>query len=110
MKKMSRHRRSALINALVIIGTLGIVLYLGSRDGGLNNAWNTMRSADWRWLLAAVGSWLVFMIFEGMGLHVFFRYQNIKIRFGRFCSRLLRLCPCRSSRPLRLRHCLCSRP
>ncbi len=82
MKKMSRHRRSALINALVIIGTLGIVLYLGSRDGGLNNAWNTMRSADWRWLLAAVGSWLVFMIFEGMGLHVFFRYQNIKIRFG----------------------------
>ncbi|MBO4926364.1 MAG: flippase-like domain-containing protein [Clostridia bacterium] len=82
MKKMSRHRRSALVNALVIIGTLGIVLYLGSRDGGLNNAWNTMRSADWRWLLAAVGSWLVFMIFEGMGLHVFFHYQDIRIRFG----------------------------
>lgn len=82
MKKMSRHKRSTLISALVIIGTLGIVLYLGSRDDGLNKAWNTMRSADIRWLAAAVGSWLVFMIFEGMGLHVFFHYQGIRIKFG----------------------------
>ena len=73
MKKMTKRTRSNLINALIIFVTLGLVIYLGAKDGGMANAWQTMASADGRWLLAAVGSWCVFMTFEGMGLHVFFR-------------------------------------
>lgn len=82
MKKMSKAARSKLLNALIIFSTLGIVLYLSARDGGIGNAWRALRSADPWWILAAIGSWCVFMTFEAMGLHVFFRQQNIKIRFG----------------------------
>ena len=81
LKKMTNRTRSNLINALIIFVTLGLVIYLGAKDGGMSNAWKTLRSADWRWLLAAVGSWCVFMTFEAMGLHVFFWQQKVKIKF-----------------------------
>ena len=42
---MSKHRRSTLLNILIILGTLGIVLYLGSRDNGLAKAFAAIRSA-----------------------------------------------------------------
>ena len=79
---MTKRTRSNLLNALIILVTLGLVLYLGAKDGGLGNAWSTMKSANWHWLLAAVVSWCVFMTFEAMGLHVFFRQQKVKIHFG----------------------------
>ena len=78
---MTKRTRSNLINALIIFVTLGLVIYLGAKDGGMANAWRTMASADGRWLLAAVGSWCVFMTFEAMGLHVFFHQQKVKIKF-----------------------------
>ena len=78
---MSKRTRSNLINALIIVCTLGLVLYLSARGGDLGDIWNTLCSADVRWIGAAVGSWLVFMTFEAMGLHVFFRQQGIRIRF-----------------------------
>ena len=82
LKKMSKHARSYLINALIILGTLGIVLYLGSRDGGLGKAWKAMRSADWRWVLAAFGCWCLFTVLESLGLMAFFRFQKIRLKFG----------------------------
>lgn len=78
---MSKRTRSNLLNALIIVCTLGLVLYLSARGGDLGDIWDTLRSADYRWIGAAVGSWLVFMTFEAMGLHVFFRQQGIRIRF-----------------------------
>ena len=81
MKKMAKRTRSNLLNALVIICTLGLVLYLSARGGDLGDAWVTLRSADPGWIAAAIGSWCVFMTFEAMGLHVFFRQQKIRIKF-----------------------------
>ena len=80
--KLSKNKRSALINAAIILCTLGLVLYLSARDGGISNAWRALRSANPLWIGAAVLSWGVFMTFESMGLHVFFRQQGVKIRFG----------------------------
>ncbi|MBR6185962.1 MAG: flippase-like domain-containing protein [Clostridia bacterium] len=82
MKKMTKAARSRLLNALIIFSTLGLVLYLSARGGGISDAWRALRSADPWWILAALGSWCVFMTFEAMGLHVFFHQQKIKIKFG----------------------------
>ena len=81
MIKMTKRTRSNLLNALVIVCTLGLVLYLSARGGDIGDAWATLCAADLRWILAALGSWCVFMTFEAMGLHVFFRQQKVKIKF-----------------------------
>ncbi len=79
--KISRRTRSSVLNALIIACTLGLVLYLSARGGDIGDAWDAMRSADLRWIGAAAASWVVFMAFEAMGLHVFFHQQGIKIRY-----------------------------
>ena len=72
LKKMSKTARSNLLNAGVIVLTLGMVLFISARGGEIDDAWSTLISADIRWILAAIGSWCVFMVFEAMILHVFF--------------------------------------
>ncbi len=79
--KVSKRTRSNLLNALIIVCTLGLVLYLSARGGDIGDAWNTLKSADIRWIGAAVGSWVVFMMFEAMGLHVFFHQQGVRIKY-----------------------------
>ena len=79
---MSKTARSHLINAAIIVCTLGMVLYLSAKGGDIGDAWTALRSADPVWVLMAIGSWCVFMTFEAMGLHVFFHQQKVKIKFG----------------------------
>lgn len=81
MKKITKRARSNLLNALVIFCTLGLVLYLSAKDGGIGEAWSTLRSANPMWIGAALLSWCVFMAFEALGLHVFFLQQKVKIRY-----------------------------
>ena len=82
LKKMSKATRSKLFNALIILSTLGLVLYLSARGGDIGDAWRALRSANPLWIMAAIGSWCVFMTFEAMGLHVFFHQQQIRVKFG----------------------------
>lgn len=79
--KVSKRTRSNLLNAFVIAFTLGLVLYLSAKGGDMGEAWREMRSADWRWLLAAFGFWIVFMVFEALALHVFFLQQKVRIKY-----------------------------
>lgn len=81
LKKLSKTARSNLLNAGVIILTLAIVLFISARGGEIDSAWDTLLSADFKWILAAIGSWLVFMVFEAMILHVFFMQQKVRIKF-----------------------------
>lgn len=81
MKKMSKSVRNGLLNALVIIATIALVLYLGNKNGDIGDATRTMQSAKLEWLLMAAVAWIVFTIFETLGIHVFFIQQKIKIRF-----------------------------
>ena len=80
LKKMSKAARSTVLNVSIILLTLALVLYLSARGGDIGDAWTALRSADPWWILAAIGSWCVFMTFEAMGLHVFFHQQKIKIK------------------------------
>ena len=79
---MSKAARSNLLNGSIIVITLGAVLFVSARGGDIGDAWTAMRSADPVWIIAAIGSWCVFMTFEAMGLHVFFRPQNVKAKFS----------------------------
>lgn len=79
---MSKRSRSNLLNALVLICTLGLVLYLSARGGDIGDVWTALCGADLRYILLAIVSWCVFMTFEAMGLHVFFHQQKVKIHFG----------------------------
>ena len=79
---MSKATRSALLNGGIIVITLAAVLYVSARGGDIGDAWAAMLSADPIWIMAAIGSWCVFMTFEAMGLHVFFRQQKLKIKFS----------------------------
>lgn len=81
LKKISSRARSNLLNALVIVCTLGLVLFLSAKNGDIGDAFSTMLSAAPGWILLAVLSWCVFICFEAMGLHVFFRQQNIKTKY-----------------------------
>ena len=82
MKKLSKTARSNILNIGILVITLAAVLFISAKGGDLGDAWKALRSADPLWILAAIGSWCVFMVFESMGLHVFFRQQHIKIKFG----------------------------
>ena len=79
---MSKRTRSNVLNALIILCTLGLVLYLSARGGDIGDAWTALRSADPVWICAAILSWIIFMMFEAMGLHVFFHQQGVRIHYG----------------------------
>lgn len=81
MKKMTKRARGNLLNALVILFTIGMVMYLGAKNGDIGDAWRALRSAETNWLLAACGSFAVFVVFEAVGIHVFFRQQKVNINF-----------------------------
>ena len=81
-KRLSKQTRSYLINAAIILITLAAVLFISAQSGDIDDAWTALRSADPFWIAMSVLSWCVFMTFEGMGLHVFFRQQKVKIRLG----------------------------
>ena len=79
---MSKAARSNLINGGIIVVTLAVVLLISAKGGDIGDAWTALRGADPLWILAAIGSWCVFMTFEAMGLHVFFHQQKVKIHFS----------------------------
>lgn len=81
MKKLSKKSRSALLNAFIIIFTIALVFYLGATNGDITDAWRALRSAKTQWVIAAILSWCVFVVFESLGVHVFFLQQNVRIRF-----------------------------
>lgn len=81
MKKLSKRGRSNLLNALVILITLGLVLYLSSANGDLGSAWQHMMNADLFWIGMALVSWVIFTIFEALGLHLFLLQQKVKVKF-----------------------------
>ncbi len=81
MTKISKAARSNILNAGIIVLTLGLVLIISARGGDIGDAWTTMISADLAWIAAAIASWCVFMVFEALILHVFFLQQKVKIKF-----------------------------
>jgi len=82
LKKLSRKTLSNVLNFLLIIGTILIVIILGARSGDLPSAWQALIHADKAWVLGALISCAVFILFETLLLHVFYRFQHVPARFS----------------------------
>ena len=81
MKKPTKQVRSNLLNALLIVGTIGLVIYLGARNGDLTVSFQAIASADFRWVAAAFGVWLLSLACEALVNQVFFIQQHVHARF-----------------------------
>ncbi len=81
MKKPTKQVRSNLLNALLILGTIGLVIYLGARNGDLTVSFQAIADADFRWVAAAFGVWLLSLACEALVNQVFFIQQHLHIRF-----------------------------
>ncbi len=79
---MSKQTRSKLLNTLLIFGTIAVVLYLGARNGNINDIWNTLITADPLWLLLAFASFCIFVLFEALTTYLFFRFQSVPMRMS----------------------------
>ena len=82
LAKISKQTRSNILNALVIFLTIGIVIYLGAANGEIGNAWNALISSDLRWIGMAFVCYGIYLVFESLGVHVFFRQQGFRPKFG----------------------------
>ena len=81
MKKPSKQVRSNVLNALLIVGTILIVLYLGAKNGDISASLAAILQCDKKWLLIALGSWIGSLACEGIINYVFFRQQHVKAGF-----------------------------
>lgn len=79
---MTKQTRSGILNALVIFLTVGIVVYLGAANGEIGGALEALRRCQPAWIGIAVFAFCIYLVFESLGVHVFFRQQGLKIRFG----------------------------
>ncbi len=81
MKKPGKQTRSNLINALIILSTIGIVIFLAVRNSDTEASLRAVRQADWRWMLAGVGVWFGSVMMEALVNQCFFIWQRVKIRY-----------------------------
>lgn len=81
MKKLTKTARGNLFNALTILGTIALVIFFGIRGGELGDAWAALRTADIRWIAAALVALALYLAAEALVVHVFFVQQKVKINF-----------------------------
>ena len=82
MKKMSKQARSRLINLLLIVVPILLVLYIGVRNGDIDDAWKTLTGSEPRWLLMCFLSWCVYVLFETLVPHMVLRFGHVPVSFG----------------------------
>ena len=81
MKKPSKQTRSNILNALVIFGTVLIVIWFAVRNSDAKASLKAMLESDWRWLLAGLGVWFLSVSAEALVNQCFFIWQKVRIRY-----------------------------
>ena len=81
MKKPSKQTRSNILNALVIFGTVLIVIWFAVRNSDAKASLKAMLESDWRWLLAGLGMWFLSVSAEALVNQCFFIWQKVRIRY-----------------------------
>ena len=79
---MSKQARSRLINLLLIVVPILLVLYIGVRNGDIDDAWKTLTGSEPRWLLMCFLSWCVYVLFETLVPHMVLRFGHVPVSFG----------------------------
>lgn len=82
MAKLTREKRSMLLNIGFIILTLLLVLYLVSQAGDVSQIVGAFQRINPIWLIGAFGCVAVHVLLEGLILRIFFYFQQVKIRLS----------------------------
>ena len=79
MSKLSKGKRSMLLNIGFIVLTLLLVLYLVTKAGDINDILAAFTRIKPLWLLGALGCFAMHVLLEGLILRIFFYFQDVKI-------------------------------
>ena len=79
MSKLSKEKRSMLLNIGFIVLTLLLVLYLVTKAGDINDILAAFTRIKPLWLLGALGCFAMHVLLEGLILRIFFYFQDVKI-------------------------------
>lgn len=82
MPKLSKEKRSMLLNIGFILLTLALVLYLISQVGDVSQIIDAFRRINPWWLTGGIACFFVHVFLEGFILSVFFGYQKVKAKLG----------------------------
>ncbi len=82
MARLTKEKRSMLLNISFIVLTFLLVLYLVSQAGDVNSIITAFASIKPIWLVAAVLCFFTHVILEGLILKIFFYFQDVKISWA----------------------------
>ena len=74
-------RTRRILNMLFIVAMLALILFIAFGNSELANAWEVLFTLDARWVLAAIGCWLLYYVFDAVSTHYFLRAQGYSIKF-----------------------------
>ena len=77
-----------LFSFLVILLTLGIIVAVAFGNADLANAWGALFTMDWRWVLAALLGWFVYMFFDMLGTRYYLSRNDhpISLRYALYIT------------------------
>ncbi len=81
LKKITKQTKSNLLNAFLILGTIGLVIYLGAKNGDIGASIDAIKKANPIWLMLAFLAWFINIVFESLVNQVFFIQQKVNIKF-----------------------------
>lgn len=82
MAKLTKEKRSMLLNIGFIILTLLLMLYLVSRAGDIRKILAAFTTIKPWWLAGAIGCFSIHVILEGLILRIFFYFQKVNISWA----------------------------
>lgn len=76
------------LNAIFIVGTLLLILWLGMRNNEFYNAWQALTTASVPWLLACLGAYVLHLFLDALSLHYFLRKQGhpVTLRYAMYVA------------------------
>lgn len=82
MAKLTREKRSMLLNIGFIVLTLLLVLYLVSKAGDVQQILDAFRRIQPWWLFGAIACIMIHLLLEGLILRVFFHFQRVRVSWA----------------------------
>lgn len=75
--------RKKLISSLLVIGSIGAVIWIAFSNNELEDAWGALGSLNFWWVLGIFGCWFVYMFADASAYWAYFRDEGFRVSIGR---------------------------
>lgn len=82
MAKLTKEKRSMLLNIGFVFLTMLVVIILVVQAGDPEEILNAFTTINPRWLAAALGCFVVHVLLEGLIMRIFFHFQSVRISWA----------------------------